>query len=330
MLSRPELEDLIFMRLPEEAARERLMSLTLEALPDDELLPLLETAISIVWETAVPLPRLKQSVMDCCGTGGSGLPHYNTSTTVAFVLAAGGVPVVKFGNRAMTSKSGSFDFLEGLGIPLETPLEGIPDILHESGLVFLFAPQVYPALGRLTALRRSVKVRTLFNFMGPLLNPFSPAFRLLGVSDVTMQAITAELLSWDPATRHALVVRSENDMDELEASCSTCLMEVRGGRVNTDSYVPSRKALANAPPTPTILGVKENLAIFHRLIQGQGEETDPAIYQQVCLNAGAGFYTANRARSIEEGIVLARKLLDKGKVRETMEACRRAYANCPA
>lgn len=324
--------DLIHMRLPEAEARQWLLRLTPERITP----ALLDRLVATVREAVSPIPDPGMAVMDCCGTGGSGLPHYNTSTTVAFILAAGGVPVVKFGNRALSSQSGSFDFLEALGIPVETPLEALPEILSACGLAFLYAPQCYPCLAPFNRLRRELGVRTVFNFMGPLLNPVQPAWRLTGVSHAGMQTLMADHLTRHaPGLKRAWFVHgflNASDPDSLPAGLDeilpngvTRVLEVSAGapvhEVRLDRcFVPEAADWSEvAQPDPA-----RNANVFYALINGK--DTRSPEYEAVCLNAGAGFYVAERADDLEAGVLLARRLLGTGLVRQTWEQCRRIYA----
>ncbi len=314
MLTRERIEDLIHLRLPETEARRQLTELTPDRV-DAEIFAAFLEAMRACGE-AVPVPET--SVMDCCGTGGSGRPHYNTSTTVAFILAAGGVPVVKFGNRAMSSKSGSFDILEYLGIPAQWDLQRLPEILDACNLVFLYAPQCYPALGRFGQLRREMGIRTIFNFMGPLLNPVYPAYRLLGVSDSKMQRLAADVLAGDGKTRQAWVVYG-NGLDEITTDGKTDVLAVRQGSVAKRRLV----QVFPGPPQTLDHTPAENAAIFEALVSGA--DVSSGFHRMVCLNAGAGFSIAGKAGTLEEGMTLAADLLAGGAVRETLDKCRKSY-----
>jgi anthranilate phosphoribosyltransferase len=281
-----------------------------------------EHFVQAVFNTRIPIPPVEADVIDCCGTGGSGRSHYNTSTTVAFVLAAGGVPVVKFGNRGMTSRSGSFDFLEALGIPIETPLDRLEEILAESGVVFLFAPQCYPTLAKFGTLRRSLGVKTIFNFMGPLLHPMQPPYRLLGVSDTRMQAMMAEYLVHDSATIRALVVRGEETLDEITCDGESLMYDVFGPACEQQRFKAAFSG--EIPPPDAVLTPTDNIAIFQQLVTGADQTS--YYHRLVCLNAGAGFYVTGKTENILDGASYAEDLLAGGKVAETVERCRRAYA----
>lgn len=318
-MTRTQIEDFVHLRLPMEDVKTILTGLTPDKIDRETFFSLTQALL----DTSVQVPALYEDVMDCCGTGGSGLVHYNTSTTVAFVLAAGGVPVVKFGNRAITSKSGSFDFLEQLGIPPDAPLCKMEFALEKSNVAFLSAPQCYPTMGEFTALRRSLGIRTVFNFMGPLLNPVKPRYRLLGVSDAMMQPLLADYLSTEVQTTRALVVRGGETLDELTCYGKTLLYEIIGNECRQELF--ESEFSQPQPPQKEILTAADNIAIFNKLIQG--EDRQSYYHRMVCLNAGAGFYIAGKAPSIWGGLAFAQELLSNGKVKETVQRCRRAYAD---
>lgn len=332
-LSYQQLEALLTIKMSDTEASQRLERLSLDALKSslnkEGMRRLMADCITIMHQQAVSLPDLStDKVLDCCGTGGSGLSHYNTSTSVAFVLASGGVPVVKFGNRAITSASGSFDFLEGLGIPHDVPLERLNELLAEAGIAFLFAPQCYPSLGRFNTLRKTLGIRTIFNYLGPLLNPVSPQYRLLGVSDPTMQALMADHLASDGNTQQALVVRGEvpegHRLDEFSCHGKTIAYEVKPNQVQQRLF--NAEFLGESPFNQNeSLSVKDNLAIFNRMLTG--EDTTSYYFRMVCLNAGAGFLLAGKADSLPEGVQLAQTLLKDKAVADTVAQCRRIYGH---
>lgn len=316
MLNQAEIRQLIHMELSEQETLALLEQLT----PERITLPLLQDALRCVQETAIPLTRPNVSVMDCCGTGGSGLPHFNTSTTVAFVLAAAGIPVVKFGNRALSSQSGSFDLLTLLGFSEEMDLQRIPEALEATGLVFLFAPQCYPALAPFNRLRRTLKTRTLFNFMGPLLNPLQPAYRLLGVSHPGMQTQMGNYLAQTDFTKQAWLVHGESGLDELETHRTSRVIQVQNQQCTEITLQPvyQKVAIPNDSHSP-----EENIKILFALLEG--EDTSSPYYRMVCLNAAAGLVVTEKVDSIEDGILEAEALLRHGKVLETLKKSRRFY-----
>ncbi len=312
-----EIDDFLSLRLPQAETRERLKALT----PDNMDVDLFKAFLTAMRAKSLPVLPVKLPIMDCCGTGGSGIPRFNASTTSAFILAAGGVPTVKLGNRGISSRSGSFDLLEQLGIPDQWTLTALPDILNDCGLVFLYAPQVYPDLVPFSQLRREVGIRTIFNYMGPLLNPTQPAYRLLGVSNQRMQAIIAEILREDSWTHRAWVVRAENGLDEISPSGSTDIFDIQDQTMTKWAYSPEFQTL---PCNPKLTHTpEENLQIFRDIVSG--EDGQSAYHRISCLNSAAGFYLADKVDSFEEGALLAEDLLMNKKVAELVEKVRRIY-----
>jgi anthranilate phosphoribosyltransferase len=323
MLTQRHVETLITLRLSESEIREYLLELTPEFIDARTLELFVEALRSTVEDIGSwPAEGLPDTI-DCSGTGGSGVSHFNTSTAAAFVLAAGGLRVAKFGNRAMTSACGSFDFLQAIGFPLGLPPERVPELLEENGVVFLFAPQFYPALARFTSARRSLDVKTIFNFLGPLLNPARPAFRVMGVSDADVHPHVAEYLSRCPELKKALVVRAANGLDEIDAAGPSEILEVEGDRIERTRYEPQG---TDGEVTPTFaVTAQENAELFHRLLDAS-DAASPC-YRMVCLNAGAGFYAAGKASSIDAGYAMAKELLASGAVADKYEKSRRSYAS---
>jgi anthranilate phosphoribosyltransferase len=312
-----EIDDFLSLRMGDEETLSRLSGLTPERI-DAELFQSFLTAMR---SRALPLPPLDIPTLDCCGTGGSGLPRFNVSTTSAFILAAGGVPTIKFGNRASSSRGGSFDLLERLGIPAQFLLAALSDILGECGLVFLYAPQVYPDLARFSALRKSIGGQTMFNFMGPLLNPVLPAYRLLGVSHPRMQAMVAEQLRQDSHTQRAWVVRAENGLDEICPTGVTNIHDINGSFLNQLDY----RSNTEASLVEEVLSYtsEENLQIFQGIVQN--EDRQSSAYRASCLNAGAGLYLAGKTTTFEEGVQMADGLLAHRHVAELVEKVRKTY-----
>src|SRR5262249_54843781 len=161
--------------------------------------------------------------------GGSGLPHFNVSTAVAFVLAAADKKVAKCGNRSAGSRCGSFDLLEALGVPFVVPPQAVPEIMDEVGVAFLFVQQYYPGLAKLAPIRKALGKRTIFNNLGPLINPIKPFYRVMGISCPMAQETMASYLSGDKTVRRSLLVRSSNGLDELESGVGNVVFDVFQG-----------------------------------------------------------------------------------------------------
>lgn len=271
------------------------------------------------------LARLKvdtsATLMDCCGTGGSGQASFNTSTTVAFVLASGGVPTLKFGNRAATSPSGSFDFLEGLGLPLNQLSAKAGNAVEATGLGFLFAPDVYPSLKPLAQLRRQFGKPTVFNFLGPLLNPLQPAFRVMGCSSARMMPLLADVLKNQPSLKKAMLVRSASGMDEALPNEST------EGFLIENSVVQPWRLDATMQETSVMgtldFSMANNVSWFLQLVGAEPKTTLPEpLLPLVTLNAGLGFWVAGKVSSVDDGIALAKELIASGAVHQQLEAVR--------
>jgi len=321
MLTPEYIHKLINLELPEAEVKESLIALT----PDKIDLLTFKTFVETIGATCIEgIPNISDNTfIDCSGTGGSGVSHYNTSTAVGFVLAASGITVTKFGNRAISSKSGSFDLLEALGFSASVPIGEIDNLLQETNLIFLFAPQAYPGLAKLAPIRNALGVKTILNYLGPLLNPFKPRYRLMGVSNSYMQRLIAEYLSIHVQPKKALIVRSENNLDELSPYSAISLMEIVAGKTNETLYrtnTINKKAPDQIAPLNPEAGAKALVKLF------EGEDCASDYYELVCLNAGAGLYAAERAGSIEEGRRQAQQLLKDGSVLKKLNQLRRVYA----
>ncbi|MCS6266678.1 MAG: anthranilate phosphoribosyltransferase [Vampirovibrio sp.] len=274
------------------------------------------------------LLRLKEdasfTLLDCCGTGGSGRASFNTSTTVAFVLASGGVPTLKFGNRAATSPSGSFDFLEGLGLPLNQLSAQAGNAVEATGLGFLFAPDVYPSLKPLAQLRRQFGKPTVFNFLGPLLNPLQPAFRVMGCSSARMMPILAEVLKNQTSLKKGMLVRSASGMDEALPNESTEGFLIENGVVQPwrlDATIHETSVMGTLD-----FSMANNVSWFLQLVGAEPKTTLPEdLLPLVTLNAGLGFWVAGKVSTVDDGIALATELIVSGAVHQQLQAVQRFY-----
>ncbi|MBI2809905.1 MAG: anthranilate phosphoribosyltransferase [Candidatus Melainabacteria bacterium] len=315
MLTEETIASLVECELPDEKIRQLLIELSSERLD----LRILTAFINAVRAKCAFKFDGTLNAMDCSGTGGSGLPHFNTSTTVAFVLAAGGVKVAKFGNRAASSLSGSFDLLEGLGIPASVPYEHVHELLENVGLVFLYAPHYYPSLAKLSAIRRSLPGPSIFNSIGPLLHPLNPRLRLMGTSDALVYRLVADYLLADKHTEQAIVVRSERGLDEFDPCTISNYTELRDGKLQHYTL----PAIDDIEEDQDIMTPEYSHEVFHQVLVGSAE---PYFMHLVCQNAGAAFMVADKVATIGDGAALAKELLLTGAVAAKYEECRRAYA----
>lgn len=266
----------------------------------------------------IPAP---DGAVDTCGTGGDGTGTFNISTTAAFVVAGAGVPVAKHGNRFASSRCGSADVLEQLGVHINQTPEESTQCLHEVGIAFLFAPLYHPAMGKVASFRRELGIRTIFNLLGPLLNPASAPYQLLGVSSPVLLVKMAEALKLLDNKR-ALVVVGDDGLDEVTLTGRTHAILVDQGVLKPFEFFPedygfkrcSLDALRGGSP-------EENARLTQGILQGEsGPKRDI-----VLLNAGIAIYVAKRAKTIQDGIDLARYSLDSGQAFGKLNALREAF-----
>ncbi|MGL6283008.1 MAG: anthranilate phosphoribosyltransferase, partial [Microcoleaceae cyanobacterium] len=227
--------------------------------------------------------------IDTCGTGGDGASTFNISTAVAFVAAAAGVPVAKHGNRSASSKVGSADVLEALGINLQAPLAVVKEALHQVGITFLFAPGWHPALKSVAPLRRTLKVRTVFNLLGPLVNPLRPRGQVVGVFSSQVLETVATALGI-LGSRRAIAVHGRERLDEVGLGDLTDLAIYHKGKVELMTINPQELGINPAPLSALKGGeVEENQEILKNVLQGKGTNTQRDV---VALNTALALQVA--------------------------------------
>jgi len=253
-------------------------------------------------------------LVDTAGTGG-GRPTFNVSTTAAFVAAGAGCRVAKHGNRSATGQSGSADVLEALGARIDLDPEQVAGCIDELGFGFMFAPAHHPAMKHVVPVRKALAVRTIFNFLGPLTNPAGATRQLIGVSDWRFLDIVAGALA-ELGCDHALVVASEDGLDELSISGPTRVVELRDGTIDAHSVTPESVGLTPAPQDAVAAGTPEkNAGVTRRVFEGEpGPERDLTV-----LNAGAAIYVGGGAGSIAEGARRAEEAIDSGAAKSVLE-----------
>jgi anthranilate phosphoribosyltransferase len=253
-------------------------------------------------------------VLDNCGTGGDGSSSFNVSTTSAFVIASAGIPVAKHGNRSVSSKTGSADVLEYLGINLNLSAERTEEILKEIGLSFLFAPNVHPKLKKVMTVRKQLKIPTIFNFIGPLTNPIELDYQLLGVYRRDLLNVFAEVLL-KLGRKRAIVINGAGFMDEASLQGENHLTILENGIITNQSFLPEEVDLPQYDNSCIKGGdSKENAEILINVLKGE----KGAYLDTVLLNSGLGIYTAGKANSIKEGIHVAREIIDSGAAYEKL------------
>src|SRR5213596_2179912 len=266
-----------------------------------------------------------EHLVDTCGTGGGTVPTFNISTIAAFVAAGAGAVVPKHGNRSYTSRCGSADVLEALGLRIMLDPEVASRVLNEALVVFLFAPNFHPAMKHVGGVRRELGTPTLMNLVGPLANPAGVRRQVVGVADPDRAGIVAEALLRLGA-EHALVVHGRVGMDEISPHGVTDVWEVKDGAVRQWEIDPERFRLAIADVSQLQGG--EPAANAERLerILGNGS-ADPSGLAAVLLNAGAAIYVAGIAGSLAEGIGRAREVVASGAARAALDRLRKATAS---
>jgi anthranilate phosphoribosyltransferase len=257
-------------------------------------------------------------LVDTCGTGGDASGTFNISTTAAFAIAGAGVKVAKHGNRAMTSKCGSADVLEGLGVEIELTPEQVATCVERVGIGFMYAPAFHPAMRFVGPARREMGIRTVFNVLGPLTNPAGARHQLVGVGHPDIAGKLAEVLG-RLGSEHAVLVHAEEGLDELGISGVSAVTEydARAGGIKTYSVAPEEFGLQRATIEALRGGtVDDNVAITRAILNGENGPRRSI----TLLNAGAGIYAANAASSFAEGIAIATEAIDSGRALATLEA----------
>jgi len=264
---------------------------------------------------AVPLTRTHAPVFDTCGTGGDRAHTFNVSTVAALVLAACGVRVAKHGNRSVSSKCGSADLFEGLGVLIAAEPPVVERCLEEAGIAFFFAPTFHPSMRHAGPTRKDLGVRTAFNLLGPLTNPAGASRQLVGVPRPELTELVARSLALLGSER-AWVVHGADGLDEISTTGYTKVSECRGGAVNTFYVHPADFGLPKAHPTQLAGGdAVANAVIARRILAGEhGAPRDI-----VLLNTAASLLIAERVGSVQEGIQQAARAIDEGRAARVLE-----------
>ena len=269
---------------------------------------------------ATDRPATVAPLIDTCGTGGDGAGTFNISTAVAFVAAAAGIPVAKHGNRSASSRVGSADVLEALGIHLSAPAEKIQAAVEAVGITFLFAPGWHPAMKAVAPLRRTLAVRTVFNLLGPLVNPLRPTGQVIGVYDPALLE-TIALALHQLGTQRAIVLHGRERLDEAGLGAATDLAVLSQGQVQTTVLQPQELGLEPAPLSAIAGGdVQENAEILKAVLQGRGT---PAQRDVVALNAALALQVGEALNDTDTpyatGISRAKAILASGAAWNKLE-----------
>lgn len=264
----------------------------------------------------IPTSRKATAIIDTCGTGGDNLGTFNVSTTAAFVVAGAGVPVAKHGNRAMSSKCGSADVLEALGVAITLSPENVGRCVDEVGIGFMFAPAHHPSMKHAVVPRKEIGIRTVFNVLGPLTNPAGAKRQLIGVSEPGLVELLAGALL-RLGSEHAIVAHGLDGIDELSTVGRTKIAELRDGKLDTYEISPADVGLKKAAVADLAQGLDPaaSAGIAREVLSGKtGPRRDIVV-----LNAGAALKVAGKVSSLEEGIALAGKAIDDGSAAKALD-----------
>ena len=254
--------------------------------------------------------------LEIVGTGGDGANSFNISTTSALVIAAGGVPVAKHGNRAASSKSGAADVLEALGVKIDLTPEHSAALLREIGFCFLFAQNYHIAMKYVAPIRKELAIRTVFNILGPLSNPAGANMELMGVYDQALVEPLAQVMGKLGVTR-GMVVYGQDRLDEISMSAPTSVCEIRNGWFQSYEITPEQFGYARCSKEDLVGGTPaENAQITRAILNGT--ECGPK-RNAVCLNAGAALYITGKADTMEVGVRMAEQLIDNGAAQQKLE-----------
>jgi anthranilate phosphoribosyltransferase len=276
-------------------------------------------------EVMVPITAADPATLvDTCGTGGGTLSTFNISTAAAMLAAGAGVRIAKHGNRSFTSRSGSADVLEALGVRIETTPAVMERALTDAGITFMFAPLLHPAMRHVGPIRRELAIPTVMNIVGPLANPARAGRQVVGVADANRVDLIAGALALLGTTR-ALVVHGAPGMDEVSPLGPTLVREVRDGSVQTWTIDPAIAGYDGIVPEDLHGGEPaENAALIEQVLRGGGP---PAARAAVVLNAAAAIYVADLAPSFERAVEDARSALERGAGAHALDALRAAFAH---
>jgi len=265
---------------------------------------------------ALRIQTVGSAVVDTCGTGGDSANTFNISTTTAFVVAGCGITVAKHGNRSVSSKCGSADVLEALGVKLDMPPELAEEAVQEIGIGFLFAPLFHSAMRYAIKARQEIGLRSIFNMLGPLTNPAAANCQLLGVYAPELTEMFAQALK-TLGTHHALVVHGHDGLDEISVCAPTRVSQLKEGYIRTYDIHPEQFFGEIADPDALAGGApEENAAITRRILEGaKGPQRDI-----VLINTAAALMAADRVSNMQEGIVIAEAAIDEGRAIAKLEA----------
>ena len=272
-------------------------------------------AAQVMRDKARKISAKTENIVDTCGTGGDGAKTFNISTTAAFIAAGAGVTVAKHGNRSVSSQSGSADVLKALGVNIDVEERKVEQCLNEIGIGFLFAPKLHGAMKHAIGPRREIKIRTIFNILGPLSNPAGAKNQVIGVYDPKLTGVLANVLK-DMGSKHVMVVHGKDGMDEITLTTTTSISELKNNVIKEYYFNPRDYGLALCKPADLLGGdPKENAIITTSILLGvKGPQRDIAL-----LNAAAAIIVAQKAENFPLALSLAEESIDSGAAYRKLE-----------
>jgi anthranilate phosphoribosyltransferase len=308
----------------DETKAEFLIALHEKGETAEEVTAFVELLMERATDPQIDAAEMPGPMIDVCGTGGDGLDFFNVSTTIMFVLAAGGAVVVKHGNRSVTSMCGSADVLEALGVPIHLPPEEMKECAQRLGLAFIFARQYHPAFRAVAKMREHLagqNRRTIFSLLGPLLNPARPSRQLLGVFAPRLTTLFAEVLRRLGRERAWVVhglAENTNGMDDISICGATTVAELQDGKITSAILDTQWLGVPRCSPEELRGGsAKENAATLEGILSG---EIKGAKREMTVANAGGAFVVAGLARDLNSGMAKAREQIDNGRALEKLRA----------
>ncbi|MFH0739219.1 MAG: anthranilate phosphoribosyltransferase [Candidatus Omnitrophota bacterium] len=275
----------------------------------------LTAAVSVMIKYIDSIVVDRPNILDTCGTGGDKKGTFNISTITAFVASAAGITVAKHGNRSVSSRCGSADILEALGVNINMDKNSIKKCLEEIGIAFLFAPNLHPAMKYVMPARKQIARKTMFNILGPLINPARATNQLIGVYSAEWTRPLAQVLH-NLGTVHVLVVHGKDGLDEVTTADETIVSEACRGIFKDYQIIPEDFGIKRATSSDLLGGnIEENLKIVRDVLKGvKGPKRDI-----VLLNSGCAIYAADKVNSIQEGVKLAAESIDSGRATQKLE-----------
>ncbi len=316
-LEEHEMSDVVEMMMDGEATPGQISSFLVALRMKGESVSEITGAAKVMLDKAIRIHSRHEVIVDLCGTGGDRQGTFNVSTAAAFVVAGAGVPVAKHGNRSVSSYVGSADVLEALGIDITHSAEVAEKCLDEAGIVFLFAPNYHPAMKNVAGPRKEIGVRTIFNILGPIVNPAGVKHQVVGVySEVLLDPVVKVLRNL--GHKSAMVVHGADSMDEITVTGKTVVAELKDGMVKKYQLDPldlgiKRRNISELKGGRT---AKENARIFRSILRGEEKEAKRDI---VLINAAAAIYVSETSPDLREALERAVESLDSGKALSKLE-----------